>query len=362
MSGGDDGDPVASSLQRRYQAGAHERRLAAARGARHREEARSCEAGERGGDVDIPSEELVLVLHAEGLQSAIRAGEARVGRRLAQVERIIMPQDAQLELRELRPGLRAELIGEAFACRPDGRQRVGLAAAPIERGREEHPASFSQRRLPNQPLGVGDGCRVLAEPQASLGPHLLELHSHLVEPLRLHERGRPVPEVDIRSAAPERERALRRIHGTGGVVVEVLTGGCREPVEALRIHAVGVDVQGVCAGRRRDRVASDRVAYPADGRLQLLRPRLRRLVTPEGVGELVGRHRSARSEHQRREHRALPRAERHPLEGERAEHCHAHAPHCSPFPARRQRLAHTAHTDCIPSRDGCIPGGAAVEA
>ena len=80
---------------------------------------RAGEPGERRADVGIPPEELVLVLDAERLQPSIGAGDAGDGRRLAEVERVVVAQDAELELRELRAGFHAELVGEALPCRAD---------------------------------------------------------------------------------------------------------------------------------------------------------------------------------------------------------------------------------------------------
>ena len=96
----------------------------------------------------------------------------------------------ELEFRQLGAGLRPELVGEALARRADRRERVGLAAAPVQRGGEEHPPSFPQRRLPNQPLRIGDGCRVLAEPEVSVDPHLFG-----------------APSAPRRAAPPPRRRA-----------------------------------------------------------------------------------------------------------------------------------------------------------
>ena len=237
---------------------------------------------------------------------------------------------------ELSAGFHAEFVGEPLAGLADRGERVRLPAAPVERGGEQHPASLPERRLAHESLGVRDGCGVLAQAQSCFEPHLLQVHPHLVEPLGLHERRRPAGQVGVRDAAPERECAVGGVRGPRRVVVEVLASGCGESFEALRVDGLGVDAQRVRARRGLDGVAPDRGPHPADRRLQLLRPGLRQFVAPEGIGELVGRDRTARAEHQRREHRALPRAERGPLEGERAEDCHAHAPHCSPIPDDRQ--------------------------
>ena len=203
---------------------------------------------------------------------------------------------SQLELRQLGARLRAELVGESLAGRADGRERVGLAAAAVQRRGEQHPSSLPQRRHAHQSFRIGDECRILAEPEVRVDPRLLELHPHLVEALGLDDGRRPRREVGVGRAAPELQRAFDGIERACRIIVEVMAGGCREPFEALDVDGFGVDAQGVRARRRGDRVASDRGPHPADRRLQLLLPGAGRLVAPECLGEFVGRDRSVRRE------------------------------------------------------------------
>ena len=244
------------------------------------------------------------------------------------------------------------------------RERVRLATAPVERGGEQHPAALPERRLAHESLRIRRRMP-RARPAAGRASSRTSSRSIRTSSSRSDSTsagGQPA-EVGVRDAAPEREGAIGGVRGPRRVVVEVPPSGCREPFEALRVDGVGVDAQRVRARRRLDGVAPDRGPHPADRRLQLLRPGLRQLVTPEGLGELVGRDRSARAEHQRREHRALPRAERGPLEGERAEHCHAHAPHCSPFPDRPSMTrAYRAYRTAYRPGSRAYPVGAAWEA
>ena len=143
--GGEDGDPVAAPAERGDQAGAHQGRLPAARRTGHGEEARAGDPSERCADVGIPPEELVLVLDAERLQPPIRAGHAGDGRRHAEVERVVVAQHGDLQLGELRAGFHAEFVGEPLTGLADRGERVGLPAAPVERGGEQHPASLPKR-------------------------------------------------------------------------------------------------------------------------------------------------------------------------------------------------------------------------
>nr|WP_232498645.1 hypothetical protein [Agromyces humatus] len=298
----EDHDAVAAALQGGDHAGAHERGLAAARGAGYGEEARSTESGQRGLDIGITSEKVVLVFHAERLQPAIGAGGARTGGRLAQVEGLVVAEDAQLELGQLGARLCAELVGESLAGRADGRERVGLAAAAVQRRGEQHPPSLPQRCHAHQSFRVCDECRIFAEPEVRVDPRLLELHTHLVEALRLDDGRRPRRQVGVWCAAPELQRPFDGIERACRIIVEVTAGGCREPFEALDVDGFGVDSQGVGAWRRGDRVASDGRPHPADRGLQLLLPSAGRLVAPECVGEFVGRDRTVGAKHQRREH------------------------------------------------------------
>ena len=295
-------DAIAATAQGGNHAGAHERGLAAARGARHGEEARPAESGQRGLDVGTTSEEVVLVLHAERLQPAIGAGCARTRGGVAQIEGVVVAEDAQLEFRQLSARLHAELVGESLAGCADRCERVGLSATAVQGGGEQHPPSLSQRRHTHQSLRIGDERRILAEPEMCVDQRLLELHPDLVQALRLNDGGSPRREVGVGCTAPEFESALRGVEGACRIIVEVPAGGCREPFEALDVHGFGVDAQRVRAGRGGDRVASDRGPNPTDRRLQLLLPGAGRLVAPERIGEFVDRDRSVRAKHQRREH------------------------------------------------------------
>ncbi len=139
----EDHDAIATTAQGGNHAGAHERGLAAARGAGDGEEARSAESGQRGLDIGTTSEEVLLLLHAERLQPAIGASCARTHGSVAQVEGVVVAEDAQLELRQLGARLRAELVGESLAGRANGRERVGLAATAVQGGGEQYPPSLS---------------------------------------------------------------------------------------------------------------------------------------------------------------------------------------------------------------------------
>ena len=97
----------------------HQRRLPAARRPGDGEEPRAGEPGERGRDVGVAPEELVLVLDAERLQPPIRAVRAREQRLRWRVEaRHPGGRIADSSAVELGAGLDAEFVGESFARAP----------------------------------------------------------------------------------------------------------------------------------------------------------------------------------------------------------------------------------------------------
>nr|WP_234659296.1 hypothetical protein [Agromyces marinus] len=221
-----EGDPVAAPSQRRDDPRAHERRLAAARGSRHREGSRARETSERRADLGGATEEVVLVVDAERREPAVRARVARSRRHRSGGERRVVPEDGDLDRPQLITRLGAELGVEPLLGRTDRRQGVRLPSAAIQRGREQGPAAFAQRRIADESLRVADGCGVLPEPEPGLQPHLLEAHPHLSEPLGLDDGRGPVGQVGVRRAAPQHERPVGGIDRACGVAVrEVVPGG-----------------------------------------------------------------------------------------------------------------------------------------
>ena len=91
-----------------------------------------------------------------------------------------MGEDLLLELAQARPGIEAELVGEQGPDALVGRQRVGLAAGPVQRGDQQLPQAFPIRVGRDGRLQLAD--HVVAEPQASRQLGLDELHPRLLEP------------------------------------------------------------------------------------------------------------------------------------------------------------------------------------
>ncbi len=131
-----DRDAIPAPLQSRHHARPHERRLPAAGCTGDRQERRACQAGERRGDVGVAAEELLGVGDAERLQSAVGARRARRARGVRRRERGVVTEDREFERLELIAEVDAELVAQALPCRADGAQRVRLATAAVQRGRE----------------------------------------------------------------------------------------------------------------------------------------------------------------------------------------------------------------------------------
>ena len=164
-----------------------ERRLAASRWPRDRDERRTVEAGEDGRDVGIPTEELLPVIDPIRMQALVRAVRARLRTAGRRQERGILVQDRGLEGGELRAGLDPELGREPDAGGPQGGEGVGLPSAAVERGREQAPPTLAQRLLANQGFGARDHAVLLAAVEVRRREFLLGGAPNLLEARRLDD-------------------------------------------------------------------------------------------------------------------------------------------------------------------------------
>ena len=61
------------------------------------------------------------------------------------VQRLVVVEDALLQLTQLRPRREAELVGQHRARPPVGVQRIGLATGPVQRRHQHHPQVLVER-------------------------------------------------------------------------------------------------------------------------------------------------------------------------------------------------------------------------
>ena len=237
-----------------------------------------------------------------------------------------MAEDGQLELGQL--GARPRRARRRVAREPRGWPR----ARPRTAARRYSAVASSTHRRSRS--GATRTSRSASATNAASSPSLrcastrASSSSILVEALRLHD-GRESTTPGQRGVPRQAPGAFGGIERACRIIVEVTAGGCREPLEALDVDGVGVDAQGVRARRRGDRVASDRGA-PGRSTPAAASARCRRLVAPDAsASSSVVTGRSARSTSAESTERSLGLSVT--PSSERAEHHHAHAPHCSPF-------------------------------
>ena len=142
--------------------------------------------------------------------------------RLARAD--VLAQDRALELLQRRARLDPELLDEQPAALPVARERLGLAAAAVEREHQLAAQLLAQRLLVDERLSSATSALVLAELELGLDPRLERVEPELREPAaagcangsrRNSASGRP---------APERERLAQSCARGAGVVAS------REPL------------------------------------------------------------------------------------------------------------------------------------
>ena len=235
-------------------------------------------------------------------------GRFPAARRSARAGRVVV-EDLALELLQPRSGLEAELVGEPGADPLVRRQRVGLAARPVQRGDQQLPQPLLVGVGRHGGLQLADhGRRPELQPRRELG--LDELHARLLEPGAV----RSGPVAGRRGSTSPRKRcsaaALSSAAPRSSPGVEPPSGGGGVAQDAERVDGVRLDrepVAAVAAGDHR-RVAQ-RPAQPGDLRLQRVAAAWRR------PAQRSSRSRSALHEHaglEREAHQQLRRlAARH---------------------------------------------------
>jgi hypothetical protein len=195
---------------------------------------------------------------------------------------------------QLRTGLHADLLHERGARDTVRRERLRLAAAPVQR---EHPLRvepLAQRVRGHERVELGDHVGVPARGQVGLDGRLGRARPQLLQPADLRSGERLVGDVGQRVAAPQRERLAR-------------LPARHEPLEMQRVDVAPVEPQLVPAATRRDHpaVAGERAAQVRHVGLDHLGRARRRRVTPQALGEPLRPDGLAEPEREHREDGSL---------------------------------------------------------
>ena len=105
-----------------------------------------------------------------------------------------------------RGRLQPELLVQRAAVDLEGLQGLGLPAGPVPGQDQSRPEPVPVRVLPDQRLQVRQRLQVLPLCDQRVGERLAGAEPQLLEPCRLGLRGVVVGEVQVGSAAPERQR------------------------------------------------------------------------------------------------------------------------------------------------------------
>ena len=161
------------------------------------------------------------------------------------VERGIVREDRLVEVVQLGARLDPELLDEDLAGVPVGLQRVGLAAAAIQREHQLRVQALAPRVLAGQLLELGDQLGVAPGRQVGLDAQLQRRELQLLQPRDLGRRERRRGELRQRRPAPQRERlaqlAAARSRASGR---QRLAAGGDQALEALGVELVGTHRAG----------------------------------------------------------------------------------------------------------------------
>ena len=151
-----------------------------------------------------------------------------------------------MEAPQLGAGLDADRVHELVARPAVGAERVGLAAAAVEREHAQAVEVLAQRLVREQRLDLGDRLGVPPGREILLEGLLDRGEPQLLQAADLEARERLGGDVVERRSAPQRERLARRPLGD-------------EPLEAARVDLAGAEPQlvAVPAGDDLRAVAAD---------------------------------------------------------------------------------------------------------
>ena len=172
-AGGDDHHAVPVAHQGRGHSRAHERRLAAARRADHRQHPRRRQPAQALADVGVASEEPVGVAHLVGDEAGVRADGRRFGAELVRDQRGVLAQDRLFEGDQLGTGVDPQLGGQHRAGAVQRPQRFALPAGLVLGGREQRPSPLAQRCLGHPHLRLAQHLAVAARLQRGVEVELL---------------------------------------------------------------------------------------------------------------------------------------------------------------------------------------------
>ena len=195
-----------------------------------------------------------------------------------------------MQVPELGRRLDADLLDQGRPGVPVGLERLGLAAAPVQREHALRVQPLAQRVLGHQGVELTDELVMVPRREVRVDRELGGGEPQLLEPADLGIRERLLREIRERIAAEQRERLARRARRPPG------RGRARrlqdQPLEATHVHPLAVDPQLVRAPARddlRSAPGGQRAAQPPDVVLHHLGSARRRVVSPQALDQPIRR-------------------------------------------------------------------------
>ena len=213
-----------------------------------------------------------------------------------------------MELSQRAPGLDAELVDERPARGLVRLERLGLAAAAVQRKHQPAVHALPERLLGDEHLELAHDVGVVAGGEIGVKPPLDRDEPQLLQPGERALGERLVGEVGQRRPSPQRERLAQRLGREPRVGVSGLGQQRLEPCE---IDLGRVGLQHVPGLARDDPVLAELAAQAGDVHMDALGDRGRWRLAPQVVDQALGRDDLARVQQEQREQRALLRSAEH---------------------------------------------------
>jgi hypothetical protein len=181
---------------------------------------------------------------------------------------------------------------------------------PVERRGQQRPPAFAQRCLGDQPRRFVQHLGGASDAEERREAEVLGGAAHVQQPSGFQRRRLPVLEPLERPAAPERQGVARGRRGPVGFAEgQQLPGALDGPFEPVDVERVGRQGEPVAVVGGLDRCRAQAFTQTGDATLEVLGGGGRRVVAPEGVGQLVRGDGAAPARDQGQEHDAVAWAE-----------------------------------------------------
>ena len=251
--------------------------------------------------------------HPEGTFSDLLDQPVAPERRPMQFQPGILLQDLLVKLSEVRRRIDPHLVGEQPPRPIERLQSLPLPARPVEGHHELSPETFAERMAGREVFEFRDRSRVVAERQARIDLVLQGGEPHLLEARDLPFERRGVRQIREGSTAPQRQRLAEARDRLSGIHRELASRAAEQALESKDVHLVRLRVQDVPGRPAFDPFGTQCAPQMGDVALDRVAGRLRRLLLPEPVDQLVHRDDVSGGEEQMREDQPLLR----PAEGDR---------------------------------------------